>query len=161
MPPFLAGLAGKLIIGAVVVSSLFGYWMHLKSEISTLEKNNMTLKINTGKLDDAIAVQKSTIEKMKKDFVNIEKSKNKIEAEKKKSEKKVVALKKKFNKITKSGKKRDLNNIAQRKPKMFEKIINRASIFRNRCLEIATGSLVTESDSKNTVCPELVKPNVE
>jgi len=160
LPPFLTGLAGKLIIGGIIIAGAIMYYYHTQNKILTLENNNQTLKTNNGVLDNTVKKQQDTINKLKEDYAKIEKSKEIVEVEKKKNEKKVIKLEKKLTE-TKTGKKRDINIIAQRKPKLFEKIINNASKQRARCLEIATGSPVTEKDTKNRVCPDLVKPNAE
>lgn len=155
---FLSGIAGKLVIGAIVISLLVVYYYKTQSTIATLEKNIVTHKVNEGKLNNAIDIQHNTIEQMKKDYIKIEKSKDKIRLQKRISEQKIIVLNKKLTK-TKTGKKRDLTKIARRKTKLFEKIINRGSLYRNRCFEIASGSKLTEADKKNTVCKDLVSPN--
>lgn len=151
---FLSGIAGKLVIGTLVVSAFTGYYFYNKSTIATLKKNNQTLKVNTDKLNSTIDIQHKTIDKLKKSYAEIEKSKNDINDQKIESEKRVSNLEKKLTK-SKNNKKRDINNIADKKTKLLQKILNNGVKQRNRCFELATGSQPTERDKNNKVCPTL------
>ena len=53
--------------------------------------------------------------------------------------------------------KTDLGKAAIKSPTEIEAMIDRASIERSRCLEIAARDTVKEEDKVNDVCPQLVK----
>ena len=60
----------------------------------------------------------------------------------------------------------DLGQLAYNKPGLVVKIINKASDNANRCVEIATGSPLTEDEINatkksqiNAECPRLANPN--
>jgi hypothetical protein len=70
-------------------------------------------------------------------------------------------LDKRFNK-----KNRDVGLLAIEKPKTIERITNTASDKANRCIEIASGSPLTEKEINatkkseiNTECPSIANPN--
>ena len=58
--------------------------------------------------------------------------------------------------LTKRLGKHDIGNLAENKPKLVEKIINGASKSAARCVEIASGSPLTEEElngTPNRECP--------
>jgi hypothetical protein len=70
-------------------------------------------------------------------------------------------LDKRFNK-----KNRDVGLLAIQKTKAIERIANSASVKANRCIEIASGSPLTEKEINatkkseiNTECPSIANPN--
>ena len=61
---------------------------------------------------------------------------------------------------------RDIGKLAIEKSKVIERIINKASDKAARCMEIASGSPLTEEEKNatkkseiNTECPSLANPN--
>ena len=54
---------------------------------------------------------------------------------------------------------RKLENTANARPTLVERLINNASRDRNRCFELATGATPLETDRDNRVCPQLVEEN--
>ena len=126
-----------------------------------LQKDNAILKANAIKMESAIADQKILIENQKKDFEEI------LEANKKMNElvsvlkKDLEDLDKRFNK-----KNRDVGKLAIAKTKSIERITNGASALATRCIEIASGSPLTEEEKNatkkseiNTECPSIANPN--
>jgi len=146
----------KLVIAGIMVTALLGgvaYTYKLKAD-------NEVLKANAVKMESAIADQKTLIENQKKDFQEI------LEANKKMNElvgnlkKDIDALDKRFNKDD-----RDIGKFAIEKDKVIERVINKASDKAARCLEIASGSPLTEEEKNatkkseiNTECPSLANP---
>ena len=63
-------------------------------------------------------------------------------------------------------KNRDIGKIAEKKPEAFEKILNNAGKNANRCMEIASGSPLTDEEKNatrksqiNPECPSIANPN--
>ena len=71
-------------------------------------------------------------------------------------EKEKAKLQKDKDELTKRLGKHDIGNLAENKPKLVEKIINGASKSAARCVEIASGSPLTEEElngTPNRECP--------
>ena len=65
-----------------------------------------------------------------------------------------------------SGEKRDIGNLAEQKPKLMQRAINRGTKNALRCMEIAMGSPLTEKEKNavkksqiNPECPDVANPN--
>jgi chromosome segregation ATPase len=144
------------IIGFIILALLGSAGYVLK-----LQRDNTILKENAVKLESAISEQKTLIENQKKDFAEI------LEANKKMNEL-VNNLKKDLDELDKRFNKgdRDIGKLAIEKDKVIERIINKASDKAARCMEIASGSPLTEEEKNatkkseiNTECPSLAHPN--
>ncbi len=121
-----------------------GYWY-----VQKLQKDNAILKENQIKLEGAVSEQKAVIEKQAEDFKKIRATLDTLEKEKAK-------LQKDKDELTKRLGKHDIGNLAENKPKLVEKIINGASKSAARCVEIASGSPLTEEElngTPNRECP--------
>ena len=126
-----------------------------------LQKDNAILKANAIKLESAISEQQTLIENQKKDFEAIlvaNKEMNELIGNLKKD---FADLDKRFNK-----KNRDVGLLAIEKTKAIERITNSASDKANRCVEIASGSPLTEKEINatkkseiNTECPSIANPD--
>ena len=143
-------------IGLMVTALAGGGYYVLK-----LQKDNAILKANAIKLESAISEQKTLIENQKKDFEAIlvaNKEMNELIGNLKKD---FADLDQRFNK-----KNRDVGLLAIEKTKSIERITNSASVKANRCIEIASGSPLTEKEINatkkseiNTECPSIANPN--
>ena len=117
--------------------------------VQKLQKDNAILKENQLKLESAVEDQKAVIESQAEDFRKIRDTLNKLEEQNKKLEKDKEDLSKRLGK-------HDIGNLAENKPKLVEKIINGASKSAARCVEIASGSPMTEEElngTPNRECP--------
>jgi len=117
--------------------------------VQKLQKDNATLKANQIKLESAVEDQKLVIESQAEDFKKIRSTLTKLEEEKAKLEKDKADLSKRLGK-------HDIGNLAENKPGLVEKIINGASKSAARCVEIASGSPLTEEElngTPNRECP--------
>ena len=117
--------------------------------INKLQKDNATLKSNQIKLEGAVEDQKQVIEQQAEDFKKIRNTLDKLEEVNKKLEQDKADLSKRLGK-------HDIGNLAENKPKLVEKIINGASKSAARCVEIASGSPLTEEElngTPNRECP--------
>ena len=117
--------------------------------INKLQKDNATLKSNQIKLESAVEDQKAVIESQAEDFKKIRSTLTKLEQENAKLQRDKQDLSKRLGK-------HDIGNLAENKPGLVEKIINGASKSAARCVEIASGSPLTEEElngTPNRECP--------
>ena len=117
--------------------------------VQKLQKDNAILKENTIKLETAVEDQKGVIEQQTKDLKQIRNTLKKVEELNAKLEKDRNALNNRLGK-------HDIGNLAENKPGLVEKIINKASDSAARCMEIASGSPLTEEElngKPNRECP--------
>jgi len=126
-----------------------------------LQKDNAILKANAIKMESAISEQKVLIENQKKDFEAILMANKEMNELIGKLKTDFAELDKRFNK-----KNRDVGLLAIEKTKAVERITNAASDKANRCIEIASGSPLTEKEINatkkseiNTECPSIANPN--
>jgi chromosome segregation ATPase len=143
-------------IGLMVTALAGGGYYVMK-----LQKDNEILKANAIKLESAISDQKTLIENQKKDFEAILTANKEMNELIGKLKTDFADLDKRFNK-----KNRDVGLLAIERTKSIERITNAASVKANRCIEIASGSPLTEKEINatkkseiNTECPSIANPN--
>ena len=143
-------------IGLMVTALAGGGFYVLK-----LQKDNAILKANAIKLESAISEQKTLIENQKKDFEAILSANKELNDLMNKLKTDFAELDKRFNK-----KNRDIGLLAIEKTKVIERITNSAGDKAARCIEIASGSPLTEKEINatkkseiNTECPSIANPN--
>ena len=147
----------RLFLIGIVATAIAGGGFY----VVKLQKDNAILKANAIKLESAVAEQQTLIENQKKDFqeiLNANKKMNELVSVLKKD---LEDLDKRFNK-----KNRDVGKLAIAKTKSIERITNGASALATRCIEIASGSPLTEAEKNatkkseiNTECPSIANPN--
>tara|TARA_Y100000816_G_C25990607_1_gene517437 strand:- start:463 stop:927 length:465 start_codon:yes stop_codon:yes gene_type:complete len=150
-------MAIRLFFIGLIVSALAGAGFY----VLKLQKDNAILKANAIKLESAISEQKTLIENQKKDFESILAANKEMNELMNKLKTDFADLDKRFNK-----KNRDVGLLAIEKTKTIERITNSASDKANRCIEIASGSPLTEKEINatkkseiNTECPSIANPN--
>ena len=135
----------KLILMVIMLAGAGGGYMYVKK----LQKDNLTLKINQSKLETAIEDNNAVIEQQTKDLKKIRSTLSELDEVNKKLQADKDNLSNRLNK-------HDIGNLAEKKPGLVEKIINKASDSAVRCMEIASGSPLTEEElngSPNRECP--------
>ena len=144
---FFIGILASAIIGAGVY-------------VMKLQRDNAILKENAIKLESAVSEQKELIENQKKDFQDILDANNKMNELVNVMKKDLEDFDKRFNK-----KNRDVGKLAIAKTKSIERITNGASALATRCIEIASGSPLTEAEKNatkkseiNSECPSIANP---
>ena len=137
----------------------FMYVKNLKADLAVSEANNM-------KLEESVAEQKAVIEQVQADFKKQQEISKKLQEVNSTLAKELKDTEEKFNKVNASGKKRDVGNLAIKKSKIIEKVINKGTANANRCFEIATGSPLTEKEKNatkksqiNPEWPSIANPN--
>lgn len=135
------------------------YVKNLKADLATSEANNL-------KLEQSVESQKVVIEQQANDFKAILVANQELEKTNKTLAAEFTALDKRFNKINSKGEVRDLGDLAVKRTKPIERVLNNATKKALRCVEIAMGSPLTEKEinatkksEANTECPSIANPN--
>ena len=141
----------------LLITSIAGAGMY----VMKLRSDNAILKANQMKLEEAVSSQKELIANQKKDFQEILDANNKMNELVSVLKKDLDDLDKRFNK-----KNRDVGKLAIAKTKSIERITNGASALATRCIEIASGSPLTEKEKNatkkseiNSECPSIANPS--
>jgi chromosome segregation ATPase len=147
----------KMIITVVMILGISGAGVY----VMKLRSDNATLKANQIKLEQAVDSQQKVIEQQKKDFQDIMKANSELNALIGNLKKDIDDLDKRFTKNA-----RDIGKLAMDRTGAIERIINKATDKAARCIEIASGSPLTEEEIKatlkseiNTECPSIANPN--
>ena len=147
----------RMIMTMVIVAGLAGGVIY----VNKLRSDNAILKANQLKLEASVESQKQVIAKQKEDFQAIMKANKELGVLINNLKKDLQDLDKRFTK-----KKRDIGKLAIERSKAIERIINSASDKAARCIEIASGSPLTEKEINatlksqiNTECPLIANPN--
>jgi chromosome segregation ATPase len=146
----------RLFFIGIIITSLLGAGAY----VLKLQRDNVILKENAVKLESAINEQKQVIENQKKDFEEILQANKKINELINNLKKDLDDLDKRFSK-----KDRDIGKLAIDRTKVIERIINKGSDNATRCIEIASGSPLTEEEKNatkkseiNPECPSIANP---
>ena len=135
----------RLALILIILSSAGGgYWY-----VQKLQKDNAILKSNQVKLETAVAESNQVIEQQSKDLKKIRSTLKEVEELNDRLQADKDSLNKRLGK-------HDIGNLAENKPGLVEKIINKASDSAARCVEIASGSPLTEEElngTPNRECP--------
>jgi len=141
----------------IIIAGISGAGMY----VMKLRSDNAILKANQIKLEEAVSSQKELIAKQEADFKEILAANQKMNELVSALKKDLDDLDKRFNK-----KNRDVGKLAIAKTKSIERITNGASALATRCIEIASGSPLTEKEKNatkkseiNSECPSIANPN--
>ena len=147
----------RLFLIGIVATAIAGGGFY----VVKLQKDNAILKANAIKLESAVAEQQELITQQKEDFKEILAANQKMKELVSALKKDLDDLDKRFNK-----KNRDVGKLAIAKTKSIERITNGASALATRCIEIASGSPLTEEEKNatkkseiNSECPSIANPN--
>ena len=147
----------KMAITLVMIIGVGGAIVY----VYKLRADNAVLKANNMVLEQSVESQKKVIEQQKKDFETILETNKKLTTLSNNLQKELNDLDKRF---TKQG--RDIGKTAIAKDKAIQRIINKASVMALRCVEISSGSPLTEKEINatkkseiNRECPSIANPN--
>lgn len=152
----------KIAMLVIMLGGLAGgvaYVMKLRADLAISEANN-------AKLESAVSDQKAVIEQQLKDIEAIRSAMAEQNALNEKLNASIKDLSDKFNKLNASGEKRDIGNLAEQKPKLMQRAINKGTKNALRCIEIAMGAELTEDEKNatkksqiNPECPDIANPS--
>lgn len=147
----------RLFFIGIIISAVIGAGAY----VMKLQRDNAILKENAIKLESAVEEQKTLIENQKKDFEEILQANKKINELVNNLKKDLDDLDKRFNK-----KNRDIGKLAIERTGAIERVINKGADNATRCIEIASGSPLTEEEKNatkkseiNPECPSISNPN--
>ena len=148
----------KVVLILILLMGSGGYGAY--AWITKLQNDNKVLQVNQSKLEGAVAEQEVAIKQQAANAAQIQSINSELR------EQQTVLQKDKKNLAKKLGR-HELDILAQNKPGLVEKIINRASKNELRCFEIQTGSPLTHDElaarkksQSNNECPKLANPNL-
>ena len=151
---FPIGTIIKLVLYLAIISIIAGgvyYITGLRADLAVSEANN-------AKLEDGIREQQSLIEMMQNDIKQIQETNKQLQEQNEKQRQDVDALAKKFDK-------RDFGVFAIDNTEKAEMLVNRGTKDVMRCLELASGAPLNETEKNakspveaNRQCPSLVDP---
>ena len=147
----------QVVIILVMLMGAGGFGAY--SWVTKLQSENKILQVNQEKLEDAVTNQEAVIANQQANAAKIQDANSKLR------EQHDSLQEDKKNLANKLGR-HELDILAQNKPGLVEKIINRASKNELRCYEIQTGSPLTEDEKAatkksqtNGECPGIANPN--
>ena len=147
----------RMIFAVLIITGIAGAGMY----VMKLRADNATLKANQIKLETAVAEQNKVLEQQKKDFETILETNKKLTTLSNNLQQELNDLDKRFTKGD-----RDIGKTAIAKDKVIQRIINKASAAALRCVEISSGSPLTEKEINatkkseiNRECPSIANPN--
>ena len=135
-------MAGTMLVILSMVGGV-GYVLKLRSDNAILKANNILL-------EESVESQKNVIEQQKKDFTQILETNKKLSLLSNNLQKDMNDLE---NRFTKQG--RDIGKTAIKKDKLIQRVLNSASVSSLRCVEIASGSPLTENEINATKKTEI------
>ena len=145
----------KLIIFLLIVSVAGGGYVYVQK----LRADNATLKINTTKLEGAVEQNEATIKQQTENFEKVRTTLTTVQNQKDDLQSDKDVLIKKLSE-------HDFGQLAEARPGLVVKIVNKERDNANRCMEIASGSPLTEEEiavtkksKANLDCPRLANPN--
>ena len=147
----------KMAITLVMILGIGGALTY----VFKLRADNAVLKANNLVLEQSVESQKMVIEQQKKDFETILETNKKLTTLSNNLQQELNDLDKRFTKGD-----RDIGKTAIAKDKVIQRIINKASAAALRCVEISSGSPLTEKEINatkkseiNRECPSIANPN--
>ncbi|MAG26975.1 hypothetical protein CMI47_15660 [Candidatus Pacearchaeota archaeon] len=148
----------QVVIILVLLMGAGGFGAY--SWVTKLQAENKILQVNQEKLEGAVAEQEAAIKQQSAQAAQIQAANADLR------EQQAVLAKDKKNLANKLGR-HELDILAENKPGLVVRIINRASKNEMRCFEIQTGSPLTHDElaarkksESNRECPELANPNL-
>ena len=145
-----------LAIVLIVASGLW-YVTGLRADIAVSEEN-------AKKMQAAVDLQHMVIEQIKADQEQIQQLNTELAGTVKAQRQDMQTLSDRFS-TSADGSKRDIGELAVAKPDSIQRAINKGTVNALRCIEIASGSPLTEAEQNatksneiNKECPALANP---
>ena len=153
---FLLGKIKMLLILTVVIGAVgFGAWKYYQYT----QEQIRIYAVNAATAELAQQQAEAAVESLKRDMVEIQAQFTAVSAKFEVAKGRVDALENKLSE-------HEIGDLAQKKPKLIEKIIDKGTKDVLRCYEILTGSPLTEDEiavtkksKANTTCSDVANPN--
>ena len=145
-----------LLILTVVIGAVgFGAWKYYQYT----QEQIRIYAVNAATAELAQQQAEAAVESLKRDMVEIQAQFTKVTSQFEVAQGRVDALENKLSE-------HEIGNLAQKKPKLIEKIVDKGTKDVLRCYEILTGSPLTEDEiavtkksKANTTCSDVANPN--
>lgn len=131
----------KTIALAVAITSVVAAFWYVSGLRADLERS----KQNVITLENSIEEQIEVIDRMQDDLAEIVQSRREIQELINNQVREIGDLRQRFNESA-DGSERDFGKLALEKSGLIENIINKASATAIRCMEIASGSEITQEE---------------
>jgi predicted negative regulator of RcsB-dependent stress response len=153
---FILGKIKMLLILTVVIGAVgFGAWKYYQYT----QEQIRIYAVNAATAELAQQQAEAAVESLKRDMVEIQAQFTAVSAKFEVAKGRVDALEDKLSE-------HEIGDLAQKKPKLIEKIIDKGTQDVLRCYEILTGSPLTEKEiaatkksQVNTTCSDVANPN--
>ncbi len=153
---FLLGKIKMLLILTVVIGAVgFGAWKYYQYT----QEQIRIYAVNAATAELAQQQAEAAVESLKRDMVEIQAQFTAVSSKFEVAKGRVDALENKLSE-------HEIGDLAQKKPKLIEKIIDKGTKDVLRCYEILTGSPLTEDEiavtkksKANTTCSDVANPN--
>lgn len=153
---FILGKIKMLLILTVVIGAVgFGAWKYYQYT----QEQIRIYAVNAATAELAQQQAEAAVESLKRDMVEIQAQFTAVSAKFEVAKGRVDALEDKLSE-------HEIGDLAQKKPKLIEKIIDKGTQDVLRCYEILTGSPLTEEEiavtkksKANTTCSDVANPN--
>jgi len=154
----------QIIVLVVVVMAAMGayaYIQSLKADLAVSESNNQTLTT-------AVDQQRQAIQQMQDDVKTSQRLNQQLNTAIQLQNKDLQTLREKLNRVDANGNTISIGNLAVKKTGVMEKKVNQGTNNAYRCMEIASGSPLTEQEKNaskkseiNPECPSLANPGYQ
>tara|TARA_R110000822_G_scaffold2176_3_gene10515 strand:- start:2006 stop:2479 length:474 start_codon:yes stop_codon:yes gene_type:complete len=153
---FILGKIKMLLILTVVIGAVgFGAWKYYQYT----QEQIRIYAVNAATAELAQQQAEAAVESLKRDMVEIQAQFTAVSSKFEVAKGRVDALEDKLSE-------HEIGDLAQKKPKLIEKIIDKGTQDVLRCYEILTGSPLTEDEiavtkksKANTTCSDVANPN--
>lgn len=143
-----------IVIAGAATAAIGAFWY-----VSGLRADLQQSQQNVKTLESSVNEQMEVIARMQADQRQIARMRNELNNVVQEQQEEISDLRGRFNENA-SGEDRDLGFLALKKPGLIENIITNASLNAMRCVEVASGSELTEEErSENFVnqeCPSII-----
>jgi hypothetical protein len=151
----------RLVMVLIIVSIVAGgfyYVTGLRADLAVSEINNQ-------KMLEAVDLQQAAIQQMRVEQEAIRAANEELANTVRSANRDMSALKDRFT-TNADGTARDIGQLAMAKPASIERAINRGTSNALRCIEIASGAPLTDTERRantpseiNKECPSIANPN--
>ena len=153
---FILGKIKMLLILTVVIGAVgFGAWKYYQYT----QEQIRIYAVNAATAELAQQQAEAAVESLKRDMVEIQAQFTAVSEE-------FAVAKGRVSKLEEKLSEHEIGDLAQKKPKLIEKIIDKGTKDVLRCYEILTGSPLTEDEiavtkksKANTTCSDVANPN--
>jgi len=142
------------IIAAAVMGAVAAFWY-----VSGLRADLQQSQQNVQTLESSVNEQMAVITQMQEDQKQIAEIRTQLDDVVQRQQEEIDDLRDRFDQNA-AGEDRDIGVLALKKPGLIQKIITNASLNAMRCVEVASGSELTEEERSesfvNQECPSII-----